>query len=197
MCEELSERQQSCSSISQLIDVFFRCSYSFEAAPGFRRFVAGLSSRMPRIRYQASRCGIYGSQNGVVTVFSPINTVFSWQCHPTSATHTRISFIYARPYRPDSADDIWQSLKPLIMYVQRPNSRRSANWHLPSACCMSTLCRHLFFNFKRYRALFCGLKITWYKRRTPTLHFESILRFTCAKKKYSALQTGFCRISLK
>ena len=41
----------------------------------------------------------------------------------------------------------------------------------------------LFFNLKCYRVLFCGLKITWYKQRSPTLRFEIWFKVCLYKEK--------------
>lgn len=62
MCEQLSERQQSCSSISQLLVCSFGVVILFVAAPGFRRFVADLSSRMPEFDYRPVDVGFVAAK---------------------------------------------------------------------------------------------------------------------------------------
>jgi hypothetical protein len=79
-------------------DVFFRCSYSLCGHARVQAVCRRSVISDARIRYQTSRYGICGRQSGIVTGFST-SAVFPWQCHSNSATHTYISFIYARPYR--------------------------------------------------------------------------------------------------
>ena len=72
------------------------CSFGvvtvYVAVPWFRRFVDCLSPRKPGFDYNPVDVGL-GRQSGVVTDFSPTNTVFSYQYHSTTATYSALDAI--------------------------------------------------------------------------------------------------------